>query len=273
MNRARVLMTMIALGAAGAAGLVAKNAVRPPEKMTIVKEIAEEEVLVAARDIGLGEVLTHRHLRWQPWPKKMARGYISRKRNPGAKGRYVGTVARVSLQRGEPISARKVVSKGRGGVMAAILPSGMRAVSTPIKADTAAGGFILPNDRVDVILSRTVRRGRDKMVFSDTILKNVRVLAIGEMIEAKNKKKSSVSGRSGSTATLELTAGQARTLAAAQEQGEIVLALRSLADLRRDGQRPEDGKFSEVSGKGREEDTGEAVKYLKYGVPTQAMGL
>lgn len=270
MNRARVIMTVVALASAGGAALFAKNTVRQPEKMTIVKEVAEEYVLVASRDVGLGEQLTRNHLRWEPWPKKMSRGYITRRRNPEALRKYTGKIARSALQRGEPISVKKVVSKEGGGVLAAILSSGMRAISTPIKAETAAGGFILPNDRVDVILSRSTKRGRDRVAFSDTILHNVRVLAIGQMIENSGNKKNSGSGKS--TATLELTPDQARTLASAQEQGDITLVLRSLADIRRDGKRPQDGSYTALSGKGKK-DTGGSVKYLKYGVPSHAMGL
>ena len=271
MNRARVMMLGVALVAAAGAAMVAKNAVRPPVQTTIIKEIVEEEVLVASRNIGLGEQLTLNHLRWEPWPRKMTLGYITRKRNPGARQKYVGTVARTAIQRGEPISRSKLVSKGGGGVLAAILPSGMRAIAVPIKAESAAGGFILPNDRVDVILSRSSRRGRDTMVFSDTILRNVRVLAIGTMMENRRNKKNSGTGKS--TATLELTPDQARTLAAAREQGNITLTLRSLADIRRGNRGPQSGSMRGMQDKQAREDRGGIIKYLKYGVPSQAMGL
>ena len=270
MNRARVLVAVVAVAAAGGAALVMKNAVKQPKLQTIVKEIAEEHVLVAARKVGLGEMLTRSHLRWEPWPKKMSKNYITRKRNPQALRKYTGMIARSSLQRGEPISPLKVVSKEGGGVMAALLSSGMRAISTPIRPATAAGGFILPNDRVDVILSRSMKRGREKMVFSDTILSNVRVLAIGSMIENKGNKRNSGKGKS--TATLELTPTQARTLAAAQEDGDLTLALRSLADIRRDGKGPRDGRKVISERKPKNQDVG-SVRYLKYGVPTITTGL
>ncbi len=269
MNRARVIVAVIAITAAGGAAMLMKKAVKPPVQRTIVKEIAEDYVLVAARKVELGEMLTRQHLRWEAWPKKMSKHYITRRNDPQALRKYTGMIARATIQRGEPISPLKVVSKGEGGVMAALLSSGMRAIATPISAETAAGGFILPNDRVDVILSRTVKRGMERMIFSDTILRNVRVLAIGAMMENKGNKRNSGKGKS--TATLELTPEQARTLAAAQEQGDLTLALRSLADVRRDGHGPQDGKKVLADHKPKE-DVG-SVRYLKYGVPTITTGL
>lgn len=115
--------------------------------------------------------------------------------------------------------------------MAAILPSGMRAVSTQISAETGAGGFILPNDRVDVILSRKADRqsGGGDTYTSETILNNVRVLAIDQNVEEKNGQKVVV----GKTATLELTPRQAETLALSHHLGTLSLALRSITDAAR----------------------------------------
>ena len=111
--------------------------------------------------------------------------------------------------------------------MAAILPAGMRAISTPIREETAAGGFILPNDRVDVILSHKLRVGSKEESVSEAVLRNVRVLAIGQEIENKDGEKVAT----GKTATLELSPSQAETLALAQSMGELSLSLRSLAGL------------------------------------------
>ena len=114
--------------------------------------------------------------------------------------------------------------------MAAILPSGMRAISTEISAETGAGGFILPNDRVDVILSRRDKAAEKtagvEIHTSETILKNVRVLAIDQMVEEKNGQRVVV----GKTATLELNPSQAETLALAKQLGILSLALRSIVD-------------------------------------------
>ena len=117
---------------------------------------------------------------------------------------------------GEPVTALKLVKAGEGGVLAAILPAGMRAISTRIKEETGVGRLILPNDHVDVILTQR-RRGRagGEEFVSDTLFRNVRVLAIGQLIEAKDGKKLA----EGNTATLELTPRQARAAGAGQLDG------------------------------------------------------
>ena len=124
----------------------------------------------------------------------------------------------------------KLIKADGSGFMAAILPSGMRAISTEISPETGAGGFILPNDRVDVILSRRDREAEKQagvdVHTSETILSNVRVLAIDQTVEEKNGQRVVV----GKTATLELTPRQAETLALSRQLGTLSLALRSLAD-------------------------------------------
>ena len=124
--------------------------------------------------------------------------------------------------------------------MAAILPSGMRAVSTEISPETGAGGFILPNDRVDVILSRRDQGQRQPRAprppTSETILTNVRVLAIDQTVEEKNGQRVVV----GKTATLELAPRQAETLALARQTGTLSLALRSLLDASKNTPTPDD---------------------------------
>ena len=118
--------------------------------------------------------------------------------------------------------------------MAAILPTGMRAVSTQISPETSAGGFILPNDRVDVILTRrdkdADKSGGGDSKTSETVLNNIRVLAIDQNIEEKNGQKVVI----GKTATLELTPGQAETLVLSQQIGSLSLSLRSITDTQQD---------------------------------------
>ena len=149
-------------------------------------------------------------------------------------------------------------------MLAAILPKGMRAISTRIKEETAAGRLILPNDHVDVILTRRMRErdGQDAYV-SDTLFRNVRVLAVGQQIESKKDSKSSEG--SANTATLELTPEQAELLARANSMGEISLSLRSLADADPNG--PDQGSDP------FDHQRGSAVRVLKYGVPTRAYGV
>src|SRR5690606_3672035 len=151
--------------------------------------------------------------------------YITRKAAPDAITDYTGAITRATFTAGEPIRDAKIIkADGGSGFMAAILPSGMRAVSTEISPETGAGGFILPNDRVDVILSRRNRDGDARtsgVPASETILTNVRVLAIDQTVEEKNGQRVVV----GKTATIELTPRQAEVLAQARQAGTLSLAL------------------------------------------------
>ncbi|MEA2986324.1 MAG: pilus assembly protein CpaB, partial [Alphaproteobacteria bacterium] len=189
------------------------------------------EVLVAKGDIGLGQSVSGADMQWQTWPVAAAGAlFIRRPDKPNAIQDFSGSIARAPMVAGEPIRDAKLIKANGSGFMAAILPSGMRAVSTEISAETGAGGFILPNDRVDVILSRRDRDAEkssgQEAFLSETILTNIRVLAIDQAIEEKNAQKVVV----GKTATLELGSRQAETLALARQQGTLSLALRSLAD-------------------------------------------
>ena len=144
--------------------------------------------------------------------------------------------------------------------MAAILPSGMRAVSTEISPETGAGGFILPNDRVDVILSRRDKEaerftGVETMV-AETLLSDVRVLAIDQTVEEKNGQRVVV----GKTATLELTSRQTESLAMGRLMGTLSLALRSLVDFD-PAKRPADRG-------GRDSNTINRVNMVRFGITT-----
>jgi pilus assembly protein CpaB len=229
MNKSRVLVLGIAFVAAIGAALLAKNIVAQPK----LKKVVEKEfmntthVLVASRAIKLGDLVSSGHFRWQKWPKDALNSkLIDQASNMNAKADYDKAIARSSFVPGEAINPRKFIKKGTGGIMAALLTSGMRAVSTKIKEETAAGGFILPDDHVDVILSRQIKgEGRDSKYVSNTVLSNVRVLAIGQTIDPP-KGKQTATGR---TATLELTPGQAEILMLANQMGDVSLALRSIS--------------------------------------------
>lgn len=266
MKRARMIVLAIAFAAAGGAAYVAKNLAGSPTIRTVEVNTADTvEVLVAGRAIRLGDSVRSSDLKWQSWPRQAAvSGYITKSGSPKAISKFSGAIARAAFLEGEPIKAQKLIQASEGGVLAAILPSGMRAISTPIREETAAGGFILPNDRVDVIVSRRVRTARNEEHVSETILRNVRVLAIGQAIEIKDGKKIA----NGKTATLELSPRQTETLVLAQSMGSISLALRSLADAMPDGvSGPQSGDHA-LNG-----DRGSSIKLLKYGIPSRVFGV
>ena len=228
MKAARLVVLTIALGAGGVAAMLAGRSTKPPEvKQAAVTKLDTVDILVAKSDIPMGQPLTPGEMQWQPWPASASTGNFIRKTDrPDAIEKLSGNVARAPFVLGEPIREAKLVNAKGSGFMAAILPAGMRAVSTQISPETGAGGFILPNDHVDVILTKKDSDKTGDGSVSETVLTNVRVLAIDQNIEDKGGQKVVV----GKTATLELTPTQAETLALAQRVGTLALSLRSIAD-------------------------------------------
>jgi pilus assembly protein CpaB len=260
MKAARLVVLTVAIGAGGVAALLASRSEKPVQPRPVAAAKVETvDVLVAKSDIPLGQKLTPGELRWQAWPPSAASGNFIRKgERPSAIENLTGYVARAPFVAGEPIREAKLVDAKGSGFMAAILPSGMRAVSTPISPETGAGGFILPNDHVDVILTRRERDadkagGNADSQTSETVLRNIRVLAIDQAIEEKNGQKVVV----GKTATLELSGRQAETLTLATHLGSLSLALRSITDASRDAS-AEDDKPSERGG----------INVVRFGVST-----
>jgi pilus assembly protein CpaB len=263
MKRAQVIGISIA-GTAGVLAFVLMKGIvnKPQPQKQVAVQVNATEVLVARTDIGLGQIANESHFRWQTWPTEaVTGGYITKSAGLGGMRDLSGAIARAPIMAGEPITAHKLIKAGQGGVLAAILPPGMRAISTKIKEETAAGRLILPNDHVDVILIRRMRGKGGEEHVSDVLFRNVRVLALGQQIETKEGKKSAEGAAN--TATLELTPRQAELLALANSMGEISLALRSIADLAADGTGPS-------SGNDLNKDRGNAIKVLRYGVRSRA---
>ena len=228
MKAARILVLGVALAASGAAAyLVSGDEKKPDLAPAPVAQFPTVDVLIAKADIGMGTAVAPENLSWQAWPEATTGdSYITRKAKPNAPEELAGAITRAPFTAGEPIRETKLIrANGAAGYMAAILPSGMRAVSTEISPETGAGGFILPNDRVDVLLTRRPRDGNSP-ASSETILTNVRVLAIDQAVEEKNGQRVVV----GKTATLEIAPRQAESLTQARQMGTLSLALRSLLD-------------------------------------------
>ncbi len=257
MNNARIVVLVLAVGAGGVAAYLASGTDRKPEPQQAV-QIETVDVLVAKSDLPLGQSITADDMQWQNWPSStVSPAFIQRKNNPNAVAEFTGSIVRSTFFAGEPIREAKLVKADGSGFMAAILPSGMRAISTEVSAETGAGGFILPNDRVDVLLTTRDRSGTGKngaeTVNSEVVLSNIRVLAIDQTIEEKNGQKVVV----GKTATLELKPEQTETLARARQSGTLSLALRSIADANAPQQQSDD--------KRRRQDT---INVVRYGVTT-----
>jgi pilus assembly protein CpaB len=230
MKTARIVVLVIAISAGGVAAYLASGSDPKPSAVEPTAQLSTVDVLVAKSDISLGQSVGADDMQWQTWPSATASSnFIRRSDRPDATTQIAGSIARYPFIAGEPIREPKLVKASGSGFMAAVLPGGTRAASTEISPETGAGGFILPNDRVDVILSRRkkTQSGSD-VVASEIVLKNIRVLAIDQVPREKDGQ-SSVVGR---TATLELKPAQVETLARARQGGTISLALRSLVDAR-----------------------------------------
>src|SRR5580700_3454668 len=194
MNIARIVVLTIALAAGGVAAYLASGSdSKPPAPAEPAAQLQTVDVLVAKSDIGLGQTLTSSDMIWQSWPSSATSStFIRRNDRPDATNQIAGSIARAPFIAGEPIREAKLVKADGSGFMAAILPTGMRAVSTEISAETGAGGFILPNDRVDVILTRREknpnpdRAATPDIVVSETILANIRILAIDQAPKEKD---------------------------------------------------------------------------------------
>ncbi len=243
MKHARIIVLIIALAAGGIAALLAGRSDQAPPAPAPVAQLETVDILVAANDIGLGNTVAGGDLRWQLWPKDAAGpNFIRKSERPDAIEQLSGAIARQPFSSGEPIREAKLIRAQGSGYMAAVLPAGMRAVSTEISPETGAGGFILPNDHVDVLLSRRDREAEKatgvEVHTSEIILSNVRVLAIDQTVEEKNGQRVVV----GKTATLELAPSQAETLARSRQMGTLSLALRSIVDFGGGTETPADDK-------------------------------
>lgn len=258
MNKARIVVLAIALGAGAVALYLASASETTTPATQVAVELPTVEVLVAKSELPLGHTITANDIRWQVWPASAASvGVLRRNDRNHADTEIVGMMTRSTFVEGEPIREIKLVRTDGAGFMAAVLTSGMRAVSTEISPETGAGGFILPNDRVDVLLSKrdkSADRGTTiDVITSEVILSNIRVLAIDQAPKEKDGQNTVV----GKTATLEVKPEQAETLAQARQSGTLSLALRALADA----------NLPDVQIVDRQRK--DSVNVIRYGIPTQ----
>jgi pilus assembly protein CpaB len=260
MNTARIVVLTIAIGAGGIAAYLASGSDQQSAAPTApVAQLQTVDILVAKSDIALGRSVKPDDLQWQTWPAATASSnFISRASKADAIKEITGSIARSPFIAGEPIREQKLVKADGSGFMAAILPAGYRAISTEISPETGAGGFILPNDRVDVILTKREKnpdKASPDISSAEVILTNVRVLAIDQAPKEKEGSNSLV----GKTVTLELKPEQAETLARSRQGGTLTLALRSIADV------------NTVEKPDEQLKRGENLNVIRYGVASQQM--
>jgi len=266
MKPSRIVLLLVAILAGGLAAFLATRGDRSVQVVqgpqTVIQE-AKVQVLVAKTPIGVGERLAAQTLEWQDWPEGAVRPeYVTIAAMPDAITEMSGAVARFEFFPGEPIREQKLVRADQG-YLSAVLAKGMRGVSIAVNADSASGGFIVPNDHVDVVLTRDGETGQ----VSETLLHNVRVLAIGNRLgevgttgapsDPDNPRAEVFEDQA--IATLELDPVQAETVINASRVGQLSLALRSIAD------------FIEAPGDVLRRPSNQAVRVIKYGLETNVM--
>jgi pilus assembly protein CpaB len=274
MNIARVAALGVTVLAGGVAFLLMSNGPKPsaPAVIEVVKAappVEMDAVLVATRDIGFGAVLNEPDMTWQEWPKgKVPPGMVRKSEKPNAIADLKGAVIRGNFSANEPFRQEKIIKGANAGFMSAMLSQGSRAVAINIDSQgaTTAGGFILPNDRVDIIRTyrdeEAAKSGSGEVFASETILSNVRVLAIGQNVEErKNGEKVVV----GSNATLELDPRQAELIVLAQRIGQLSLVLRAMVDSAKPGEAAATNQSEPNSAE-------RSMTIVRFGVPSQARG-
>jgi pilus assembly protein CpaB len=255
MKPVQLILIGVASVAALGAGFMIMNLNNQPapvagQPVAAQPQIKLKKVLIARETIPMGSALGDARIAWQDWPAdSVSEGYILQETTPEAQKDFAPTIARATFFPGEPIREAKIV-RSDSGYLSAILPAGKRAMAVRVKADTSAGGFILPNDRVDLISNYT----KDKAQVTETVLKNIRILAIDQLIEEKEGQKAQV----GQTATLELTEAQVEVVTEAKSLAgnNLILVLRSIEDAQ------------EKNGKTRKRGRGK-VKVIRYGKATE----
>jgi pilus assembly protein CpaB len=267
MRRARILILAVAAVSAIALAFMVRAMVSRPAPAPAVIAAAPSpdqpmaKVLVARRDLPIGAKLSEQDMHWQAWPADAVNaafvtdGSVATPQPAAATAgekaagavqaaadatqemlsgsapieALVGAIVKEPILANEPITDRKLVRSGESGYMAVVLQPGMRAIAVPVSVETAAGGFILPGDRVDLIQSRQAQGSATgtAAVTADTVMTNVRVLAIDQTTTVADGAQAVV----GAVATLEVSPEDAEGIAQARKEGELSLALRSYADV------------------------------------------
>jgi len=229
MNTQRLVVLGLALVAATGAAFLVRGMLgggTPKVEAKPAPVIAMSEVLVASSNLTPGQALTVDRVRWEKWPTaSVDPSFITHDAFGSDEAAVKGTVVRAPILSGQPITNTAIVHGDASGFMAATLGAGMRAISITISADSSAGGFVLPNDRVDVIVTR--RPDRDALRGSaKTLITNLRVLAVDQTFRQEKDTRTVV----GKTATVEVTPEQAEVISAAATTGQLSLALRPLSE-------------------------------------------
>jgi pilus assembly protein CpaB len=232
MDRKKLVLLLgaliVAIGTALAARSMFADAATP-QAQAAPAEPQGPKVLVAKRALPVGTIITADAIGFQLWPKEMVQDayFID---GEADMSRLLGTVVRNPITAGEPVTQGSLVSPGDRGFLAAALSPGMRAITVPVSAKTGVGGFVFPGDRVDMLLTQTVDGDDAALKASETILRNLRVLATDQSTESTTTPDGKTIVRAFRTVTLEVTPRIAEKISVAQTIGTLSLVLRSIAD-------------------------------------------
>lgn len=233
MNKAQIAVIGVAVAAGGGAFMLMNRPAPAPAPVIMPAPVVQltDQVLVARHDLTYGAALKDADFGWIDWPKlSVPKGVVTKSASPNALEELKGSFVRAPIANGEPIRRERLVKGQTPGMMSTLLSSGKRAVAIDVSINSTAGGFILPNDRVDILKvfrdpELTKERGADVMG-SELVVSNVRVLAMGQTVETKNGE----AVVTGATATLELDPRQAELVLLAQRTGTLLMELRPLVD-------------------------------------------
>jgi pilus assembly protein CpaB len=190
------------------------------------------KVLVAKKALPVGTIIDAESFAYQPWPKElMQSAYYVEGAPDGDPKALLGTVVRYQITAGQPVTRGSLVGPQDRGFLAAALSPGMRAITVPVNAASGVAGFVFPGDRVDMVLTQEVAGGGDgpKLKVSETIIRNIRVLATDQRVTEKDAEGKTVV-KTFNNVTIEVTPRIAEKIAVAQSIGSLSLSLRSLAD-------------------------------------------
>jgi pilus assembly protein CpaB len=254
MSRSRILILLVAVACAVLAALLGSGMLgqQPSSPVAVPAPSSGVPVLIVTKDVAIGERLTASSMAWRDWPREnLASFMITQDDRPDAISELDGSRARSPLFLGEPVSDRTLVKPNDGNIMSAIIGRGLRGIAIRISDRTAGSGFILPNDRVDVIATIRVEVETDPtsddkrtIVFSRTIITNARVLSINQALTASAENPAFTDLQ---TAVLELSPEQAELVARAETQGELSLALRSFGETGDSAEeKPQVAEISEI---------------------------
>lgn len=233
LNPRTLLLAVAALATAGLTAFLVQGWIANQRALLLAQRPVEapreppNQILVAKQDLPAGTFVKPEHLQWRAWPADGLDASFVRK-SEDAMNAFTGAVVRKGIVAGEPITAKRVVKAGERGFLAAVLSPGMRAVSVKVNAASGISGLVFPGDRVDLILSHKIKiqgaKNRTVRSVSETVLTDVRVLAIGQTTDDQQGKPIVAK-----TATLEVWPKQAEVVAVVIELGKLSLSLRSLA--------------------------------------------